>query len=144
MRDFCLAQSVGPTVLGLEGPDASCWWVTEHVNRPDLARAASGSPQGTSTGGIYGAGGFDDQPWGLNFGKSTQTFTISPQDPRLFPNTPSFPVLVQLPSGPGGQLQDYGTLGHYSGGTKDFHFINGNSAGWVPCLNYLDADGYRH
>lgn len=120
--------------------------MTEHISPPDMAPGvpALNSPKGTSTGGIYGAGGFDDQQFGFNPGTSTQTFTISPQDPRVFPNTPSFPVLVQLPSGPNGQNQDYGTLGLYNGGINGFHFINGNSIGWVPCLNYLDADGFRH
>jgi hypothetical protein len=37
---------------------------------------------------------------GWGGGTSLQTFTISPQDPRKFPGTPSFPVIVQLPSGP--------------------------------------------
>jgi YD repeat-containing protein len=75
-------------------------------------------------------------------GLSTQTFSISAQDPRLFPNTPSFPVIVTLPSGPNGQPQDYGKLGHAHRGGKS-HSINGNTTGWVPCLKYLDADGYR-
>src|SRR5262249_53348074 len=129
----CVHKGFRRVVYELEGPDASCWWVTEHQNPPGWAPATKGSPEGQSTGNENnGPGGFDDILAGFNSGSSTQTFTLSPQDPRHFPNTPSFPVIVQLPSGPNGQPQDFGTLGHYHGGIKN-HFINGNSTGWVPC-----------
>jgi RHS repeat-associated protein len=127
-------------VYELEGPDASCWWVTEHVDPKDWMPPAPAlnSPEGQSTDPI--PGGFDDHLAGWRGGTSTQTFTISPQDPRSAPNTPSFPVILQFPSGPNGQPQDFGTLGHYHGGLNKLHCINGNCTGWVPCR--YDVPGF--
>jgi RHS repeat-associated protein len=121
-------------VYELEGPDASCWWVTEHVDPKDWVPAAPAlnSPEGQSTEDTRGT--FDDDLAGWRVGKSVQTFTISPQDPRTAPSTPSFPVFVRLPSGSNGQPQDFGALGHYHGGVNRLHCINGNCTGWVPCL----------
>lgn len=121
-------------VYELQGPNAINWWVTEHQNPAHSAPAAHGSPEGQSTGDSNdGPGGFDDTLFGWRIENSEQTFTISPQDPRKFPNTPSCPVDVQLPSGPNGTPQDYRKLGQWHGGLKGYQFINGNSTGWVPC-----------
>jgi len=125
------------TVYDLVGPDGSspsCWWVTEHVDPKNWAPAAPAlnSPEGQSTDPVRGR--FDDTQGGWRVGASTQTFSISPQDPRMYPNTPSYPVIVQLPSGPQGHAQDFGTLGHYNGGLQKNHCVNGNCTGWVPCL----------
>lgn len=121
-------------LYALQGPGASNWWVTEHQNPAYSAPAAHGSPEGQSTGDENdGPGGFDDTLFGYRIENSLQNFTISPQDPRKFPNTPSCPVDVQLPSGQGGKPQDYRTLGLWHGGLKGYQFINGNSTGWVPC-----------
>ncbi len=140
----CVHRGSRRIVYKLEGPDASCWWVTEHVNPPGWAPAvpAMNSPEGQSTGNEdNGPGGFDDNIFGFNTGSSTQTFTVSPQDPRSFANTPSFPVIVRLPSGPNGQPQDYGTLGHHHGGLNS-HCINGNCTGWVPCKRSYEVPGF--
>ena len=111
----------------LTGPGSSSWWVTEHQRPPSWA----GNGTGQSTG--QAAGNFDDTIWGLDVGGSQQTFTISPDDPRKVPNTPSCPVGVQLPSGPNGSPQDYRRLGLHHQGATGYMFINGNSTGWVPC-----------
>jgi hypothetical protein len=132
----CSSPGYRRIVYQLQGPGASKWWVTEHQNPKSWAAAAPSmnSPEGQSTGDENnGPGGFDDTIFGFNTGNSYQTFTISPEDPRKNPNTPSCSVNVQLPSGPNGRPQDYGTLGIYHGGSKGFNFINGNSTGWVPC-----------
>jgi hypothetical protein len=118
----------------LQGSGASNWWVTEHQNPPFWAGS-----QGQSTGAVPGS--FDDTIYGWRVGKSTQTFTISPQDPRKYPDTKSCPVTVQLPSGPNGQPQDYGTLGIHHGGMRGYTFINGNSKGWVACDPSYDERG---
>jgi len=132
-------------VYELKGPDGampSCWWVTEHQKPKRWAPATKGSPEGQSTGNENGGpGGFDDGIEGWGTGNSYQTFTISSQDPREFPNTPSFPVIVQLPSGPNGQPQDFGTLGLWHGG-KDSMCINGNCTGWVPCKSAYEPSGW--
>ena len=124
-------------VYELQGPGASDWWVTEHQNPPQLA----GSSSGQSTGEI--AGGFDDTIWGGGTGNSLQKFTISPKDPTKAPDTPACPVIVQLPSGPNGQLKDFGTLGIWHGGLRGYMFINGNSSGWVPCNPSYDEPGFH-
>src|SRR5215831_16137352 len=136
----CSHRGQRRTVYQLQGPDASCWWVTEHVEPKSWAPAAPGanSPEGQTTGSA--PGDFDDGLYGWGVGAYTQTFTVSPQSPTVNPNTPSFPVTVQLPSGPNGQGQDFGTLGHFHGGLKKLHCINGNCTGWVPCL--FDAPGF--
>jgi len=122
-------------VYELQGPGASNWWVTEHQNPTSWAPATPGSPAGQSTD----EGGFDDTIYGWAIGNSLQNFTISRQDPRKSPNTPSCPVNVALPSGPNGQNQDYRTLGIWHGNPI---FINGNSTGWVPCNNSYEVPGY--
>ena len=121
-------------VYELQGQGASNYWVTEHQNPAYSAPAANGSPEGQSTGNENdGPGGFDDTLFGWRIGNSLQNFTISPQDPRKVPDTPSCPVDVQLPSGPNGKPQDYRTLGLWHGGFTGYQYINGNSTGWVPC-----------
>jgi RHS repeat-associated protein len=115
--------------------------LTEHQNPPSWAPPANGSPAGQSTGDENnGPGGFDDGIFGWGIGNSYQNFTISPDDPRKVPNTPSCPVDVQLPSGPNGQPQDYRTLGLWHGNPQ---FINGNSTGWVPCNSSYQPSGYH-
>ncbi len=127
---------------GPAGSSPSCWWVTEHVNPPGWAPKAKGSPEGQSTNDEPGI--FDDGLYGLNAGQSTQAFTISPQDPRAFPSTPSFPVIVRVP-GPNGQPQDFGKLAHNHQGGQKLHCINGNCTGWVPCLGGdYDVPGFGH
>jgi len=134
-------------VYALQGPDGSsptCWWVTEHVEPKEWAPAAPGlhSPEGQSTCNENNdAGGVDDHLAGPSSGVITQTFTISPQDPRAYPSTPSYPVIVQLPSGPNGRPQDYGTLGHFHQGMFTKHCINGNCTGFVPCVTAYDVPG---
>jgi RHS repeat-associated protein len=129
-------------VYELQGPGASNWWVTEHQNPTSWAPATPSSPQGQSTGDENnGPGGFDDTIYGWGVGNSLQNFTISQQDPRKFPNTPTCPVNVSLPSGPNGQSQDYRTLGIWHGNPV---FLNGNSTGWVPCNNSYEVPGYQH
>lgn len=127
---------------GPEGSNPSCWWVTEHQDPKGWAPPGLGSPEGQSTGNENnGPGGFDDAIQGLNSGNSVQTFTVSPQDPRVFPNTPSFPVIVQLPSGPNGQSQDFGKLGIWHGGRSSV-CIQGNCTGWVPCKPSFEVSGW--
>lgn len=126
----CSAPGYRRIVYELQGPNANKWWVTEHQNPTGWAPATPGSPEGQSTGD---QGMFDDTIFGWGQGNSLQNFTISPEDPRKTPNTPSCSVNVQLPSGPNGQAQDYGTLGIFHGGLQGYTFINGNSTGWVPC-----------
>ena len=129
-------------VYELQGPGASKWWVTEHQNPSWWAPATPGSPQGQSTGNENnGPGGFDDAIFGWTVGNSLQNFTVSPEDPRKSPNTPSCAVNVQLPSGPKGKPQDYGTLGIWHGGLSGNTFINGNSTGWVSCNPSYDEPG---
>jgi len=129
-------------VYELQGPGASKWWVTEHQNPSWWAPATPGSSQGQSTGNENnGPGGFDDTIFGWAVGNSLQNFTISPEDPRKSPNTPSCAVNVQLPSGPNGKPQDYGTLGIWHGGLNGNTFINGNSTGWVSCNPSYDEPG---
>jgi RHS repeat-associated protein len=126
----CSTPGYRRIVYVLQGPNGNNWWVTEHQNPTGWAPATPGSPEGQSTGD---QGMFDDTIFGWNRGKSLQNFTISLQDPRKNPNTPSCKVNVQLPSGPNGQPQDYGTLGVFHGGVNGYTFINGNSTGWAPC-----------
>jgi RHS repeat-associated protein len=127
-------------VYELQGPGASNWWVTEHQNPTSWAPATPNSPAGQSTGDQNdGPGGFDDTIYGWAIGNSLQNFTISRQDPRKSPNTPSCPVNVALPSRPNGQNQDYRTLGIWHGNPI---FINGNSTGWLPCNNSFEVPGY--
>jgi RHS repeat-associated protein len=90
--------------------------------------------QGQSTGSVPGR--FDDTIYGWRVGNSLQNFTVS-----LQPNTQSCPVPVQLPSGPNGQPQEYGTLGIHHGGLRGYTFINGNSKGWVACDQSFDEPG---
>jgi RHS repeat-associated protein len=117
-------------VYELQGPGAQNWWVTEQQNPTWWVPATGGSSQGRSTGNENDdAGGFDDTIFGWATGNSLQNFTISPQDPRKFPKTPSCPVNVQLPSGSNGKGQDYGTLGIWHGGPSGSSYINGNSTG---------------
>lgn len=119
-------------VYDLQGLGASNWW----------APASPGSPPGQTTGNENdGPGGFDDTMFGWAVGNSLQTFTISPQDPRTNPNTPSCSVNVQLPSGPNGKPQDYGTLGLWHAGLKGNMIVNGNSTGWVPCNPSYEEPG---
>ena len=135
-------RSIVYELKGPGGSDPTCWWVTEHVDPKWLAPAAPArnSPEGQSTGDQNDdAGGFYDNLGGWYSGPSTQTFTISPQDPRLFPNTSSYPIIVQLPTGPNGQPQDFGKLAHDSRGPHGPHCINGNCTGWVPCKKQYDA-----
>jgi hypothetical protein len=123
--------------------DASEWWVTEHQDPTFWAPAAHGSPEGQSTGNENdGPGGFDDIIKGWNRGRSTQSFTVSREDPRKSPGTQSFPVTVQLPSGPEGEMQDYGSLGIYREQGHGYVLINGKRR-WVGCINSFEADGYR-
>jgi RHS repeat-associated protein len=130
----CSHKGYRRIVYELQGPGASKWWVTEHQNPKSWAPAALGSPAGQSTGNENNSsGGFDDTIFGYLVGNSLQRFTISLQDPRRSPKTESCPVIVQLPSGPGGKMQDYQTLGIWHGGIYGKSFINGNSTGWVPC-----------
>jgi RHS repeat-associated protein len=124
-------------VYELQGPGAANWWVTEHQDPPNYA----GSPSGQSTGDTGGS--FDDGTFGWGTGNSLQRFTISPKDPTKSPNTPSCSVNVQLPSGPNGKLEDYGTLGIWHGGLRGYMFINGNSTGWVPCNPSYDEPGFH-
>ncbi len=141
----CSYKGYRRIVYRLQGPGASKWWVTEHQDPTVWAPATPGSPEGQSTGDENdGPGGFDDTIWGLDTGNSKQTFTVSPEDPRKKPSTPRCAVIVQLPSGPNGQPQDYGTLGMFHGGTKGFYSINGNSTGWVPCKQEYDEPGRQH
>jgi RHS repeat-associated protein len=141
----CVHNGDRRVVYELQRPDGtkdSCWWVTEHQEPKGWAPPGLGSPEGQSTGDQNnGPGGFDDTVQGINSGRSKQTFTVSPQDPRLFPNTPSFPVIVRLPSGPNGQTQDFGTLGIWHGG-KSSVCINGNCTGWVPYKQSYEVSGW--
>jgi len=135
-------RSINYELVGPDGSSPECWWVTEHVEPKWWVPAAPGknSPEGQSTGSYDdGPGGFYDNLAGWNSGTSTQTFTVSPQDPRKFPNTPSYPVIIQLPTGPNGQPQDFGTLPHNHQGFKKQHCINGNCTGWVRCKKGYDA-----
>ncbi|MGO8792469.1 MAG: RHS repeat-associated core domain-containing protein [Terriglobia bacterium] len=127
----CSTPGYRRIVYELRGPGASNWWVTEHQNPTQWAPSTPGLPQGQSVGNQ--AGVFDDTIWGWNVGNSLQTFSVSSKGPRTDPNTPTCQVNVQLPSGPNGQPQDYGTLGMWHGGFTGSMFINGNSTGWVPC-----------
>jgi RHS repeat-associated protein len=140
----CVHRGSRRIVYELKGPDASCWWVTEHVDPPGWAPAAPAkhSPEGQSTGNENdGPGGFDDNLFGFDTGSSTQRFTISLKDPRVNPKTSSFPLTVQLPTGPDGQAQDYGILAHFHNGLKS-HCINGNCTGWVPYKHSFDVPGF--
>jgi RHS repeat-associated protein len=130
------------SLVGPDGSSPSCWWVTEHVDPKWWVPAAptQGSPEGQSTGDEgNGPGGFWDGMGGWSIGSSDQTFTVSPQDPRKFPGTPSYPVIVRLPTGPNGNPQDFGTLRHFNGGMNALHCINGNCTGWVPCIKDYDS-----
>jgi RHS repeat-associated protein len=141
-KSDCSRPGYRRIVYELQGPGASNWWVTEHQNPTWWAPATPGSPQGQSTGNENDdAGGFDDTIYGWDTGNSLQGFSVSPQDPRKFPGTPSCAVNIQLPSGLDGKAQDYGTLGIWHGGTKGYTFINGNSTGWVPCNSNYDEPG---
>ena len=138
----CSYRGYRRIVYELQGPGAASWWVTEHQNPPWWAPATPGSPQGQSTGNENnGPGGFDDTIFGFGSGNSLQQFTVSPEDPRKSPNTISCPVTVQLPSGPNGKSQDFGTLGIWHGGSRDYTYINGNRTGWVPCSHSYDEPG---
>jgi len=108
----------------LVGFGASSWYVTESQNPPGWSGSLG---PGTEMGG------YDDTIYGLGIGDSTQNFNMSQQDPHKFPNTPTCPVIIQLPSGPGGSAQDYGAIGMHHGGSKGYNYINGNWSGWVPC-----------
>ncbi len=114
----------------LIGPGASNWWVTEHQNPGWWAGNTGQSTQGS--------GAFDDTVYGWRIGNSLQSFTISLEDPRKFPNAAGCPVYVQLPSGPNGSPQDFQTLGMWHGGTSGYMYINGNSIGRVPCNPSFD------
>src|SRR5215470_14639974 len=85
----CSHRGQRRVVYELKGPDASCWYVTEHVEPKKWAPAAPGvnSPEGQTT--TPTPGGFDDGIFGWGTGTYTQTFTVSPQNPTVNPNTPS-------------------------------------------------------
>jgi RHS repeat-associated protein len=134
----CSYRGYRRIVYTLQGPGANKWWVTEHQDPKGLAPATEGSPEGQSTGD---QGMFDDTIFGWVRGNSKQSFTISPEDPRKNPHTPSCKVNVRLPSGQNGAPQDYGTLGMFHGGTNDFTYINGASTGWAPCKKEFDEPG---
>lgn len=134
-----LSQYSYDPIYELTGPAGSNLWVTEQQDPSWWAPAALGSAQGQSTGSR--AGVFDDYIAGSAVGNSLQTFTVLPEDPRKVPSAPACPVNVQLPSGPNGQQQDYGTLGMWHGGFIGRMFINGNSTGWVRCKPSYDLPG---
>ena len=66
------------------------FWITHSSNT-----AMSGAP-GHSRGTTTDQGGFDDTIYGWKIGPSTQTFTISHQDPRTHPNAPSVSILLRF------------------------------------------------
>jgi RHS repeat-associated protein len=133
------------TLQTLDGSDPSIQlYVTEHQDPKSAAPAVPqmNTPEGQSTDPITNE--FDDTIFGHSTKPSNQTFTVSSEDPTKSPNTESCPVLVRLPTGPNGKMQDYGTLGIWRGGTTGYYFINGNSTGFVPCNTNYDDPGRFH
>jgi RHS repeat-associated protein len=120
----CSYDGMREIVYEVRGAGSTHVFVTEHQNPASWA-----PPNGTSTD--KNSGEFDDTIFGWAIGNSIQTFTVSAQATSAA--TASYPILVQLPTGANGGMQDFAALGLWHGGTNGKTFINGNSKGFAPC-----------